>query len=55
MGTGGPGRSVVILERWTARLRKHPDTLEGVLEERLMTTAPEFSRAVLEHIRRERA
>lgn len=50
-----PERFVAILERWTTQLRRHPDTLEGVLEERLMTTAPEFSRAVLEHIRREKA
>lgn len=37
------------LDRWTAQLQRHPDTLE----ERLMTTVPEFSRAVLEYVRRE--
>lgn len=47
-------RFVAILDRWTAQLHRHPDTLEGVLEERLMTTAPEFSRAVLEYIHREK-
>ncbi len=47
-------RFVAILERWTTQLQRHPDTLEGVLEERLMTTAPEFSSAVLEYIRREK-
>ena len=44
-------RFVAILDRWTTQLQKHPATLEGVLEERLMTTAPEFSRAVLEYVR----
>jgi predicted nucleic acid-binding protein len=48
-----PERFVAILERWTSQLRRHPDTLEGVLEERLMTIAPEFSRAVLEYIHHE--
>lgn len=43
-------RFVAILERWTDQLRRHPDTLEGVLKERLVIVAPEFSRAVLEHI-----
>lgn len=50
-----PERFVAILERWTTQLRRHPDTLEGVLEERLSTIVPEFSRAVLEHIHREGA
>lgn len=50
-----PERFVAILERWTAQLQRHPDTLEGVLEERLITTAPEFSRAVLEYVRREKS
>ena len=35
------------------QLQRHPDTLKGVLEERLVTTAPEFSSAVLAYIRRE--
>lgn len=48
-----PDHFVAILKRWTAQLQRHPDTLEGVLEENLMTTAPEFSRAVLEYIHRE--
>ena len=48
-------RFVAILDRWTAQLQRHPATLEGVLEERLMTTAPEFSRAVLDYIRREKS
>lgn len=48
-------RLVAILERWTAQLQRRPDTLEGVLEERLMTTTPEFSGAVLAYIRREKS
>lgn len=48
-----PDRLVAILRRWTGQLQRHPDTLEGVLEERLMTIAPEFSSAVLEYIHRE--
>lgn len=50
-----PERLVAILRRWTSQLQRHPDTLEGVLEERLMTTVPEFSRAVLEYIRHEKS
>ena len=49
-----PDRLVAILGRWANQLRRHPDTLEEVLRERLMTTTPEFSSAVLEHIRREK-
>lgn len=48
-------RFVAILERWTTQLQRHPDTLEGVLEERLMSTVPEFSRAVLDYISREKS
>lgn len=48
-------RFVAILDRWTTQLQRHPDTLEGVLEERLMSTAPEFSSAVLAYIRREKS
>jgi predicted nucleic acid-binding protein len=48
-----PERFVSILERWTAQLQRHPNTLEGVLEERLSTTVPEFSRAVLEFVHSE--
>lgn len=46
-----PDRMVAILRRWTDRLQRHPDTLEGVLEERLAATVPDFSRTVLQHIR----
>lgn len=47
-------RRVAILRRWTDQLQRHPDTLEKVLEERLVTTVPEFSSAVLAYIRREK-
>ncbi len=49
-----PDQIVRMLRRWTDELRRQPDTLEGVLEKRLANTVPNFSRAVLEHIHRER-
>lgn len=51
---GDPDRIVAILRRWTEILRREPNTLEPVLRQRLATFAPDFSRAVLEHIRHER-
>jgi predicted nucleic acid-binding protein len=47
-----PERIVYILRRWTDQLRRHPATLEEILEERLFTTVPNFSSAVLQHTRR---
>lgn len=47
-----PEHIVSILRHWTDQLRRHPATLEEVLEERLFTTVPDFSRAVLQHTRR---
>ncbi|MGH3089237.1 MAG: PIN domain-containing protein [Rubrobacteraceae bacterium] len=46
-----PDLCVAILRRWTNELRRQPNTLEDVLEERLVTVAPNFSRIVLEYIR----
>lgn len=47
-----PDLLIAILRRWTDQLQRYPDTLEEVLEERLAVTVPDFSRAVLRHIRR---
>ncbi len=47
-----PERIVYVLRRWTDQLRRHPATLEEILEERLFTTVPNFSSAVLQHTRR---
>jgi predicted nucleic acid-binding protein len=40
-----------LLERWASGLSSPPYTLEALLEERLMKTAPKFSETVLKFVR----